>query len=51
MQVTAMMVSETTQIWGKEFPGSMFHEAWELLFFRTYPEKAQICSFYQPSPI
>jgi hypothetical protein len=25
---------ETTQIWGKEFPGSvLLHEAWELLFF------------------
>jgi hypothetical protein len=28
------MFTETTQIWGKEFPGSMFHDAWELLFFR-----------------
>jgi hypothetical protein len=28
-----MMFPETTQIWGKEFPGSMFHDAWELLFF------------------
>jgi hypothetical protein len=28
-----MLFTETTQIWGKEFPGSMFHDAWELLFF------------------
>jgi len=29
-----MMFPETTQIWGKEFPGRVFfHDARELLFF------------------
>jgi hypothetical protein len=37
-----MMFTETTQIWGKEFPGSMFHDAWELLFFRFFKESAQL---------
>jgi hypothetical protein len=46
-----MILQETTQIWGKEFPGSMFHEAWELLFFQSIKEKSPNLQFFSALPI